>query len=81
MQEFREFLKKKLAEKGMSINRLAIEIGVRDMFIREVMYGKKISRPLILKITDYFQDPNILHIYEKELQERKSKKSKSKKEV
>jgi plasmid maintenance system antidote protein VapI len=81
MQEFRELLKKKLAERKMSIIMLASEIGARDMFIREVMRGKRISRPLVLKIADYFQDPNILHIYEKELQERRSKKSNSKKEV
>jgi plasmid maintenance system antidote protein VapI len=86
MQEFRELLKKKLTEKGISINMLAMEIGTRDMFIREVMRGKKISRPLVLKIANYFSDPELLYTYEKELQKRKSKKpkkskSKSKKEV
>jgi len=81
MQEFKRVIKEKLEEKGITISDLAMEIRVRDLLIREVMAGKKTSRPLVLKIADYFQIPELLYIYEKELQERKSNKSNSEKEV
>jgi hypothetical protein len=81
MQEFRQLLKKKLARNRISINKLAIELKVSDVIIRKVMSGKKTSRPLVSKIANYLSAPELLHVYEKELQERKAKKPKSKKEV
>jgi ribosome-binding protein aMBF1 (putative translation factor) len=76
MQEFKKVIKEKLEKKGITISKLAMEIRVRDLLIREVISGRKTSRPLVLKMADYFQDPELLYIYEKELQERKSNKSK-----
>jgi ribosome-binding protein aMBF1 (putative translation factor) len=76
MQEFKKVVKEKLAEKGISINRLAIELGVREVLLREVMSGRKTSRPLVLKMANYLSEPELLYIYEKELQKRKSNKSK-----
>lgn len=78
MQNFTRIIKEKLDEKGMTINKLAMEIRVRDLLIRDVMAGKKTSRPLVLKMADYFQIPELLYIYEKELQERNSKKGANK---
>jgi ribosome-binding protein aMBF1 (putative translation factor) len=76
MQEFKKVIKEKLEKKGITISELAIEIRVGDTLIREVISGRKTSRPLVLKMADYFQDPNLLYIYEKELQKRKFNKSK-----
>jgi len=76
MQNFKRIIKEKLEEKGMTINKLAMEIRVRDLLIREVMAGKKTSRPLVLKMANYFQAPELLYIYEKELQERRAKSKK-----
>jgi len=78
MQNFTRIIKEKLDERGMTINKLAMEIRVRDLLIRDVMAGKKTSRPLVLKMADYFQIPELLYIYEKELQERKTKKGANK---
>jgi hypothetical protein len=76
MQEFKKLLKERLAEKGMSINRLAMELGVSEVNLRKVLAGIITSRPVVFKIANYLSDPNLLYIYEKELQERKSNKSK-----
>ena len=76
MQEFKKVIKEKLEKKGITISKLAMEIRVGDSLIREVISGRKTSRPLVFKIADYFSDPYLLYIYEKELQERKTNKSK-----
>jgi transcriptional regulator with XRE-family HTH domain len=81
MQEFREYIKKKLEEKGISINKLSEEIRVREMYLKDVLAGRRVSLPTIHKISEYLNDPYLVYLYvsEKLLNEkRKSKKSSSK---
>jgi transcriptional regulator with XRE-family HTH domain len=81
MQEFREYIKKKLEEKGISINKLSEEIRVREVYLRDVLAGRRVSLPTIHKISEYLNDPYLVYLYvsEKLLNEkRKSKKSNSK---
>ena len=84
MQEFREYIKKKLEEKGISINKLSEEIRVREVYLRDVLAGRRVSLPTIHKISEYLNDPYLVYLYvsEKLLNEkRKTNKSNSKKEV
>jgi transcriptional regulator with XRE-family HTH domain len=81
MQEFTKYLKKKLEGKGISINKLSEEIRVRDVYLRDILAGRRVSFPTIHKISEYLNDPYLVYLYvfEKLLNEkRKSKKSSSK---
>jgi plasmid maintenance system antidote protein VapI len=88
MQEFKEYIKKKLEEKDISVNKLSEEIKVREVYLKDVIAGRRVSFPTIHKIAKYFDDPFIIYLYIIENLSRKfseskrrSKKSKSKKEV
>ncbi|MBX0310839.1 MAG: helix-turn-helix transcriptional regulator, partial [Sulfurihydrogenibium sp.] len=74
-QEFKEYIKKKISEKNISINKLSKEIGVREMYLKDVITGRRISLPVIYKISEYFNDPYLVYLYVSEkLQEKTFKK-------
>jgi plasmid maintenance system antidote protein VapI len=63
MQEFREYIKKKLSEKDISINKLSEEIRVREVYLKDVITGRRASLPTIHKISEYLNDPYLIYLY------------------
>jgi len=66
MQEFRDYIKEKLKKKGISINKLSEEIGVRELYLRDVIAGRRVSLPVIHKISKYLKDPHVIYKYVEE---------------
>ncbi len=87
MEEFRKYVKKKIEEKGVSINKLSKEIKVRELYLRDVLAGRRVSLPTIHKISEYLNDPYLIYLYvienlsHKENKRKSKSKSNSKKEV
>ena len=71
MQEFRNYIKEKLKKKGISINKLSEEIGVRELYLRDVIAGRRVSLPVIHKISKYLNDPHVIYKYVEEYFARK----------
>jgi len=71
MQEFREYIKEKLKKKNISINKLSEEIGVRELYLRDVIAGRRVSLPVAHKISKYLNDPHVIYKYVEEYFARK----------
>ena len=71
MQEFRDYVKEKLKKKNISINKLSEEIGVRELYLRDVIAGRRVSLPVIHKISKYLNDPHLIYRYVEEYFARK----------
>jgi len=63
MQEFTKYVKKKAKEKGIPISKLAKELDMSEVYLRHVIAGRRISFPVVAKISKYFKDPTILYVY------------------
>jgi len=72
MQEFRDYVKEKLKKKGVSINKLAEELGVRELYLRDVIAGRRVSLPVVHKISKYLNDPHVIYKYVEEYFARKA---------
>jgi len=71
MQEFRDYVKEKLKKKGVSINKLAEELGVRELYLRDVIAGRRVSLPVVHKIAKHLHDPHVIYKYVEEYFARK----------
>jgi len=71
MQDFRDYMKEMLKTKGISINKLSKEIEVRETYLRDVIAGRRVSLPVMHKISKYLQDPHVIYKYVEEYFARK----------
>jgi transcriptional regulator with XRE-family HTH domain len=77
-----KIVKKACEERGLSLNRLALSLGVNPIYLNNVLYGKKSSRPLIRRIAQVLHLPDLPQVYEEYLRtkrvENKNKTSSNK---
>lgn len=74
----KDIIRLELQKRGMSFYRLAKEIGVDPVYLSNVLSLTKISRPVIMKISDYLQRYDLLYWYEKDLMARNTENKKQK---
>ena len=67
----REIVKEKSRERGISLAKLAFELGVNQIYLLNVLHGRKISRPLICKIAETLHIPDLPEKYEMFLSQRR----------
>jgi transcriptional regulator with XRE-family HTH domain len=63
-QTIGDIVKEACRERGLSLNRLALRLGVNPIYLNNVLYGKKSSRPLICKIAEVLHVPDLPSQYE-----------------
>jgi transcriptional regulator with XRE-family HTH domain len=63
-QTIGDIVKEACRERGLSLNRLALKLGVNPIYLNNVLYGKKSSRPLICKIAEFLHVPDLPEKYE-----------------
>ena len=66
MEKFKEYIKEMLKKKGISINKLSKEIGIREVYLRDVIAGRRVSLPTIYKISKHLKDPHVIYKYMEE---------------
>ncbi len=70
-QNPREFVKEICREKNLSLSALARELGVNRTYIIQALDGVNPSRPLIKRIAELLETPELIELYEEFLRERK----------
>jgi transcriptional regulator with XRE-family HTH domain len=78
-QTIGEIVKGACRKRGVSLNRLALKLGVNPIYLNNVLYGKKSSRPLIRRIAETLHLPDLPQVYEEYLRVRRAYKKGSKK--
>jgi transcriptional regulator with XRE-family HTH domain len=66
-----DIVKEACRKRGLSLNKLALKLGVNPIYLNNVLYGKKSSRPLIRRIAEVLHLPDLPHIYEEYLRARR----------
>jgi transcriptional regulator with XRE-family HTH domain len=66
----KEFCRKR----GLSLNRLALSLGINPIYLSNVVHGKKVSRPLIRRIAETLEIPELPQAYEEYLRTKKGNK-------
>jgi transcriptional regulator with XRE-family HTH domain len=66
-QTIGDIVKEACRKRGLSLNRLALRLGVNPIYLNNVLYGKKSSRPLICKIAEFLHLPDLPQVYEEYL--------------
>ncbi|MEM0326823.1 MAG: helix-turn-helix transcriptional regulator [Desulfurococcaceae archaeon] len=66
----KKIIKEECRRQGISLYKLAKELGINLSYLSAVLSLSKISRPTIFKIADYLHRPDLLFVYEKELRSR-----------
>jgi len=67
-------VKEACRERGLSLNRLALELGVNPIYLNNVIYGKKSSRPLIRRVAETLRLPHLTQVYEEYLKTKRENK-------
>ena len=57
--------------KGLSLNKLALILGTTSSYLYDILSGRKTSRPLIRKIANFLELPDLIPAYEQFLHERR----------
>ncbi|QID32298.1 helix-turn-helix domain-containing protein [Pampinifervens florentissimum] len=75
----KEIIRQECRNRGISLYKLAKDLGINLSYLSAVLSLTKVSRPTIFKIADYLHRPDLLFVYEKELRSRvvESKSEKS----
>jgi transcriptional regulator with XRE-family HTH domain len=63
-QTIGKIVKDACRERRLSLNKLALRLGVNPIYLNNVLYGKKSSRPLIRKIAEFLHLPDLPNQYE-----------------
>jgi transcriptional regulator with XRE-family HTH domain len=66
-----KIVKKSCREKGLSLNKLALSLGLNPVYLNNVLHGRKVSRPLIRKIAEVLHLPDLPTQYETYLASRR----------
>jgi transcriptional regulator with XRE-family HTH domain len=74
----KELVKERCKERGLSLSRLAMEIGVNPTYLLFVLHGRNISRPLVQKVAEYLGYSELPAIYEEYLEYLREKRRKLK---
>jgi transcriptional regulator with XRE-family HTH domain len=74
----KELVKERCKERGLSLSRLAMEIGVNPTYLLFVLHGRNISRPLVRKVAGYLGYSELPVIYEEYLEYLKERRKKLK---
>jgi transcriptional regulator with XRE-family HTH domain len=69
-QTIGDIVKEASKRQGLSLNRLALRLGVNPIYLNNVLYGKKSSRPLIQRIAQALHVPDLPSQYELFLSQR-----------
>jgi plasmid maintenance system antidote protein VapI len=72
----RDIVKKECQKKGISLSKLAIILKVNHVYLFGVLAGRKVSRPLIRRLAEVLDLPNLPSQYELFLKHRKNKSEK-----
>jgi len=64
----KELVKERCKERGISLSRLAMEIGVNPTYLLFVLHGRNISRPLVRKVAEYLGYSELPAVYEEYLE-------------
>ncbi|MFZ8859581.1 MAG: helix-turn-helix domain-containing protein [Thermocrinis sp.] len=64
----KELVKERCKERGLSLSRLAMEIGVNPTYLLFVLHGRNISRPLVRKVAEYLGYSELPAVYEEYLE-------------
>jgi len=67
----RDIVKERCKEKGISLNRLAVVLGVARQSLLQVLKGERTSRPLIARISKFLDLPELPDLYEQFLHEKR----------
>jgi transcriptional regulator with XRE-family HTH domain len=60
----REIVKEKSRARGISLAKLAFELGTNQVYLLNVLHGRKVSRPLIQRIAQALHVPDLPSQYE-----------------
>jgi transcriptional regulator with XRE-family HTH domain len=78
----KEIVREKCREVGLSLAKLAFELGTNQVYLLNVIHGRKVSRPLIRRIAQVLHIPDLPQVYEEYLRtkrvENKNKTSSNK---
>jgi transcriptional regulator with XRE-family HTH domain len=74
----KELVKERCKERGLSLSRLAMEIGLNPTYLLFVLHGRNISRPLVRKVAEYLGYSELPAIYEEYLEYLKERRRKVK---
>jgi transcriptional regulator with XRE-family HTH domain len=70
-QTIGEIVKEACRKRGLSLNKLALKLGINPIYLNNVLYGKKSSRPLIRRISQVLHIPDLPSQYELFLSQRR----------
>jgi plasmid maintenance system antidote protein VapI len=69
----KEIVKERVAEKGLTLSKLALQLSINQTYLLNVIHGRKVSRPLISRIAKVLGLPDLPVQYEMFLKQRKNK--------
>jgi len=75
----RGIVKSRCKEKGLSLTKLALQLGVSPTYLMLVVHGRNSSRPLIQKIADTLELPVLPALYEQYLKYMRMRRKRLKK--
>jgi len=70
----KDIIKEELKRQGLSLRQFAKQNDLDYQVLLLVLNFYKVSRPVILKLAEILQKPELVYYYEKELQKRKGRK-------
>jgi predicted transcriptional regulator len=73
----RDIVREACMQKGLSLNKLALRLGVSPAYMSNILNGRKTSRPLIRRLSNVLDLPDLPKLYEGYLKAKKSQRSKS----
>jgi len=70
----KDIIKEELKRQGLSLRQFAKQNNLDYQVLLLVLNFYKVSRPVILKLAEILQKPELVYYYEKEVQKRKGRK-------
>lgn len=70
----KSIVKEACKEKGISVSKLALSMGISPVYLSNVLNNKKTSKPLVRKLAEVLGVPNLPSLYESYLESKKSKR-------
>ena len=67
----REIISQACKERGISLNRLALILGVTPAYLHDILSGRKVARPFVKRIANTLGIPDLPQRYEEFLHEKR----------